>query len=120
MAERGKRAEGYFQEQKAAEYLEQKGYHILKRNFYSRHGEIDIIAKDGEYFVFVEVKYRSSNRAGHPLETVDGRKQRRICRTADCFLYRYGYREACPCRFDVIGITAKEIVHIENAFSYVC
>lgn len=116
---KGKREEGYLQEEKAAEYLKQKGYRILKQNFYSRYGEIDIIAKDRDYLVFVEVKYRRNKRAGHPLEAVDLRKQRRICRTADWFLCRYGYKEGCPCRFDVIGITEEGITHIENAFSYV-
>lgn len=119
MAERGKRQEGYLWEEKAAEYLKQKGYRILQRNFYSRYGEIDIVAKDREYLVFVEVKYRKNSRAGHPLEAVNDKKQKRICRTADWFCCRYGYKDGYPCRFDVIGITEEEIMHIENAFSYV-
>ena len=119
MAERGKRAEGYCQEQRAAEYLHEKGYQILERNFYSRYGEIDIIARDRQYLVFVEVKYRKSDRGGHPLEAVDRTKQRRICKTASWFLQRYGHLQETPCRFDVVGITDEEVIHIENAFCYI-
>lgn len=115
----GNRAKGGQEEQKAAEYLEQKGFRILKRNFYSRYGEIDIIAKDGDYLVFAEVRYRRDGRGGHPLETVDIRKQKRICQTADWFCRRYGWGTETPCRFDVVGITEKEMIHIENAFSYI-
>ncbi len=118
MIERGRRQEGYIQEQRAEEYLKGKGFRILKRNFYSRYGEIDIIAKDGEYLVFVEVKYRKNDRSGHPLEAVDIRKQKRICKTADWFCKRYGYQDGIPCRFDVIGITMCDIQHVENAFLY--
>lgn len=114
----GRRQEGYLWEQKAAEYLKQKGYRVVASNFYSRYGEIDLIVRDREYLVFVEVKYRKTSRGGHPLETVDAGKQKRICRTADRFCCRYGYSEHTPCRFDVIGMTDQEIVHIENAFSY--
>lgn len=115
----GKREKGYLEEQRAAEYLTQKGYQILERNFYSRQGEIDIIARDGKYLVFVEVKYRKNDSGGHPLEAVDIRKQKRICRTADWFCCRHGYHEGIPCRFDVIGIMGEEIVHVKDAFYYI-
>lgn len=115
----GKRAEGYRQEQRAAEYLQEKGYRIIERNFYSRYGEIDIIARDREYLVFVEVKYRKSEKGGHPLEAVDRTKQKRICKTASWFLQRYGYTEETPCRFDVMGITEESVIHIEDAFFYI-
>lgn len=118
MAGKERRQEGYLQEQKAEDYLREKGFQILKRNFYSRYGEIDIIAKDGKYIVFVEVKYRKNPKVGHPLEAVDIRKQKRICKTADWFCKRYGYQEDTPCRFDVIGITMEDIQYIENAFLY--
>lgn len=120
MAGRGEREKGFQQEQKAVEYLEQKGYRILKRNFYSRYGEIDIIAKDREYLVFVEVKYRKSARGGHPIEAVDVRKQRRICRTAQWFLKRYDYNEETPCRFDVVAILGDDVTLLRNAFEYQC
>lgn len=110
------RKTGFTYEQKAAEYLRQKGCQILKQNFYTKFGEIDLIAKDGRYLVFIEVKYRASGRGGHPLEAVDHKKQERIRRAAQFFLLRFGYPENTPCRFDVIGILKDEICHIENAF----
>ena len=107
---------GLAYEQKAAEYLEKKGFQILERNYYTRCGEIDLIVRDGAYLVFVEVKYRASQRGGHPLEAVDARKQRRLRRAAALYLLRCGYPENTPCRFDVVGILGEEIFHVENAF----
>ena len=112
-----KREIGSFYEQKAAEYLQKKGYRILKQNFYSRFGEIDLIARDGGYLVFVEVRYRTNGRGGHPLETVDIKKQGRIRRSAQFYLLRHGFSENTPCRFDMVGILGEEIIHLENAFS---
>jgi len=106
-------------EQKAAEFLKQKGFQIVCQNFYSRYGEIDLVARDGRYLVFVEVKYRENIRGGHPLEAVDLRKRRRICKTADYYCLCRGCGEETPCRFDVIGIAGDEITHIRNAFEYV-
>ena len=105
-------------EKQAADFLQKKGYQILQTNFYSRYGEIDLIARQGKYLVFVEVKYRKNDAGGHPLEAVDVRKQRRICKTAGYYCLRYGYAEGTPCRFDVIGILGTEIIHVEDAFSY--
>lgn len=108
---------GMYYENLAAEYLKQKGFQILHRNFCSQVGEIDLVARQNGYLVFVEVKYR--RRGGvHPLEAVDIRKQRRICRTADYYCLRYGYQENTPCRFDVVGISGDEIIHVEDAFLY--
>ena len=68
--------------------------------------------------VFLEVKYRKSEAGGHPLEAVDRRKQRRICKTAVYYCLHYGYGEYMPCRFDVIGILGEEIIHVEDAFPF--
>lgn len=110
------RKRGAQYEKVAADYLEKQGLQILQRNFSSRFGEIDIVAREGRYLVFVEVKYRATDSGGHPLEAVDIRKQRRIGRTADFYLLRFGYGEATPCRFDVVGIVGDEIIHVRNAF----
>ncbi|NBH14123.1 YraN family protein [Lachnospiraceae bacterium] len=118
-AKHNQRAKGMQYEKLAAEFLEQKGFQVLQHNFYSRYGEIDLIARDEGYLVFVEVKYRESSRSGYPLEAVDGRKRRKICRTADAYCLRYGYSEGTPCRFDVVGIRGDEIIHILDAFEYV-
>ena len=105
-------------EQQAAEFLKEKGYQILTANFRSRYGEIDLVARQGKYLVFVEVKYRKDIRGGHPLEAVNLSKQRKICRTAEYYCLRYGYGEETPCRFDVIGILGTEMIHVEHAFSF--
>ena len=77
-----KRMEGSRYEKLAARYLEQKGMDILELNYRCRTGEIDIIARDGEYLVFVEVKYRSGASFGDPSEAVTAKKQERIRKTA--------------------------------------
>ena len=69
---------GQEQEELAAKYLEEKGYEILERNYRIRTGEIDLIARDARYLVFIEVKYRKNLQMGDPLEAVDVRKQQRI------------------------------------------
>lgn len=111
-----KRATGAFYEQKAGAFLEQKGYVILERNFRNRNGEIDIIARDGEYLCFIEVKYRTTNDWGNPLEAVDARKQNQIRRIAQYYMMKQGMSEWTPCRFDVIAFEGEQITHIENAF----
>lgn len=100
----------------ASDYLSCQGYEILERNYRSRSGEIDIIARDGDYIVFVEVKYRGNYSYGDPLEAVDLRKQQKIRHTAFTYLYKEKYAENTPVRFDVIGITDSLITLIKNAF----
>lgn len=102
----------------AAEYLQKDGYDIIERNFHCRQGEIDLIARDGEYLCFVEVKYRASGAFGNPLEAVAPGKQRRISRTALYYLAVKGYEESQACRFDVLGISPEGICLMKNAFEY--
>jgi putative endonuclease len=112
-----KRSTGTQYEEVAAAYLRDKGYTILDRNFRDRSGEIDIIALCREALVFVEVKYRSTDKAGDPLEAVDARKQQQIRRIALKYMNYRGYNpEATSIRFDCIGITDGGINHVENAF----
>ena len=113
------RRRGAQYENLAAEYLKQQGYQILRRNFYSYFGEIDLVARDGKYLVFVEVKYRKNDSGGHPLEAVGVQKQQRICRTADYYCLRCGYGGETHCRFDVVGIMGEEVFHIKDAFPYI-
>lgn len=112
------RKTGHDYEEKAVKYLEEKGYLVLAQNFYSSFGEIDIIARKDSYIIFIEVKYRLTDKGGHPLEAVDEKKKKRICKTASYFCTIKRFSEETPIRFDVIGILADEIYHIENAFSY--
>ena len=78
--------------------------------------EIDIIAKDGKYFVFIEVKFRASGSAGFSLEAIDHRKAMRIRNAAVYYLFSHQFPEETPCRFDAAGIDGEEITYIRNAF----
>lgn len=114
-----KRAVGTAYEKAAGAYLETQGYRILEYNFRDRWGEIDIVARDGRCFVFVEVKYRKDGRSGSPLEAVTFKKQRIICRTARYYLLTHHLSMDTPCRFDVVAIEGGQIQLVKNAFSYV-
>ncbi|MDR1801368.1 MAG: YraN family protein [Lachnospiraceae bacterium] len=107
----------------AALYLKQKGYEILTYNFRSRTAEIDLVAKDKEYIVFVEVKYRRGTAKGFPQEAVTDKKQKVISSCALWYLTK-NHMWGRPCRFDVVAImgevgeTPKVVSHIENAFEF--
>lgn len=111
-----KRSIGAVYERQAAEYLKSKGYQILENNYRCRIGEIDLIARDGRYLVFVEVKYRSDGFCGNALEAVTVRKQHTIRRVAQFYLLSHYLSEDIPCRFDVVGITGAEISLVKDAF----
>ena len=112
---RNRRQTGTDYERAAGFYLEQMGWTILEYNYRCRSAEIDIVARDGEYLVFCEVKYRSDGKKGSPLEAVDARKQQRIRRAALYYLTEHGKSDV-PCRFDVIGIEGTKVTHIRDAF----
>lgn len=115
-----KRKTGSEYENKAVLYLESKGYTILERNYYDkyRRSEIDLIAKEGNQLVFIEVKYRGSLKMGDPAEAVNSCKQQRIRRAAQDYLYRRCEKQEqdISCRFDVVAILGQEIRLIQNAF----
>lgn len=90
-------------EEWAARILERRGYRILDRRYRTRAGEIDLVARDGETVVFIEVKARGSSGCGRPAEAVDGRKRARLARAAGLYLAREGVAET-PCRFDVVEV----------------
>ena len=113
-----KRKIGAGYEKMAADYLVMHGYEILEYNYRNRTGEIDLIAREGEYLCFVEVKYRKNNSSGSPLEAVTKRKQQNISRVAKHYLLSHGYDEWTSCRFDVVGITGTEIELVQNAFEF--
>lgn len=114
--EKNKRALGSMKEALAEAYLREQGYEILEKNFYSRKGEIDIIAREGGYLVFLEVKYRKSAASGYPAEAVTSRKQQKIYETARYYLYKRGLSAETACRFDVVAIQGEQILLIQNAF----
>ena len=111
-----RRSIGAEQETKVQEYLQTLGYEIVARNFYTKHGEIDLIAKKDGYLVFIEVKYRADGRFGAPEEAVDFRKQKKIIAAAQYYLYKNRISFDTPCRFDVAGVTGDKIRITENAF----
>ncbi len=107
-----KRKVGDQGEDKAVKFLESINYQILERNFYSRFGEIDIIAKDKTTFVFIEVKYRRNQNYGQGLESISKKKILSIIKTAKLYLKS----EDIDCRFDVISIDNNQINHVISAF----
>lgn len=115
MMKQNNRKVGAVYEQAAGYYLEQQGYEILEYNYRCRLGELDIIARDGDYLVFCEVKYRKGKEKGSPLEAVDMKKQRTIYRCAEYYLTEKHLNDI-PCRFDVLGVEGKKIILIKNAF----
>lgn len=113
---------GAWGESLAGRFLQKKGYTILAANYRCRYGEIDLIARNRKYLVFVEVKLRRSDRFAQGREFVDMRKQERLRATAS--MYLAAHDETLPARFDVIEIYAPEgiqtaepvIHHLEDAF----
>ena len=113
---------GRLGEQLTAEYLEEKGYEIVERNFKCRFGEIDVIAEDRKFLIFAEVKLRKSAEYGAAREFVDARKQERLRQTA--LLWLEGHETRLQPRFDVIeiyepdGMATKQPVirQLEDAF----
>lgn len=92
----------------ATEWLEARGLRVLARNFRGRTGEIDIIARDGDHLVFLEVRARSNRAVNSAAGSVDRRKQQRIVRTAQLFLQRHRGLAGLPCRFDVIAFEPRQ------------
>ena len=111
-----KRSLGAHGENQAVSYLKNSGYVVLERNYRSGRNEVDIICEKEGVVVFVEVKKRSGNRFGNPIEAVDREKTRKIMRVAQRYLYRRGLLGKCGARFDVVGILGNKIEHIEDAF----
>jgi putative endonuclease len=108
--ERGASAEA-----SAAQLLIEAGYRIVERNFRCKAGELDIIARDGDVLVFVEVRSRSDDEHGSAVEMIRRTKQRRVARVATYYL-----ATAEPvfdeCRFDIVAITAGAPILIKDAF----
>ena len=103
----------------AEDFLKRRGCRILQRNFRSRWGEVDLIVRDGPTVCFVEVKTRSSDRYGLPLEAVSHFKKTRLIKTALYYLQLKGWGQ-CAVRFDVIGIELRQddvrMEWVKNAF----
>lgn len=109
---------GNWGENQAEEYLRKNEYEIIERNFYSYHGEIDIIAKDKNELIFCEVKTRRNIQYGMPIDAVNKFKQKRIYLTAKYYLYKNNINNISV-RFDIIEVYlinhVIRINHIKNA-----
>lgn len=90
----------------ASQIVYDRGYEIVTRNYRCKSGEIDIIAKQGNCYHFIEVKTRSNFDYGNPSEAVTQEKQRRIKRAAEYYMMSHGYKNRdCMIQFDVIEVS---------------
>ena len=108
-------------EEATADFLTQKGYRIIERNYKNKLGEIDIIAKDKKTLCFIEVKTRSNLRFGYPEEAVTERKQKKLNKVALTYLKQYNLLHI-PARFDIASVILNnqnktEVKIIKDAFS---
>ena len=111
------REKGKYFENLAENYLKKNGYKLIRKNFFSRYGEIDIIALDKDNnLVFVEVKGRNSLNFGVGEESITQKKINSLVKTAEIFLKTNPDLEFNEIRFDVISIYKDKINHIKNAF----
>ncbi len=109
--------QGFDVESRAQAWLVRRGLVAVDRNVRFRGGEIDLVMRDGEHWVFVEVRARRDTRFGGAAASVDARKQRRIALAAQLYLLgRFGQRAWPPCRFDVVAFEAGEPRWIRAAF----
>lgn len=98
---------GKIGEDLAEQYLSQKDYYILARNYHSRFGEIDIIASDGSSIVFVEVKTRTQSQFGTPLEAITSHKLSKMIKTSQFYLSQRNMHSH-PYRFDAIEVILRK------------
>ena len=108
---KGKKAEDV-----ACSFLLKNGFELVSRNYHCRYGEIDLIMRDGDALVFVEVRYRSSKKFGDAVESIDHNKQRKLIFTANHYLQKHP--SSLAIRFDVVALSPNhEIEWINNAFT---
>ena len=109
-----KQAAGAAAESAAADFLAARGLRVLGRNFRVHGGEIDLVCRDGEVVVFVEVRARSRADYGGAAASITAAKQARLILAARHWLARHGEQ---PCRFDCVLIQAGQIEWLKNAFA---
>lgn len=110
---------GFIAEQQARDYLVKQGLKWVESNYRCQLGEIDLIMRDKEYLVFVEVRARTSKAYGGALESVGFRKQQKILKTASLYLLTRKIQEQYPIRFDIVSIEGNPstLSWIPNAFT---
>lgn len=107
-------AAGGAAEESAERFLARQGLSIVERNYRTRLGEIDLVARDGAALVFVEVRLRHGERFGGAIESITPRKQRRIIAAARQYLMRFAHLP--PCRFDVVCLGGEAPLWLRGAF----
>ena len=114
------KARGWIGEELTAQYLAGKGYTIIGRNVRYGKGELDIICRDGDEIVFVEVKTRRSFPDDEPVQSLSVRQERMLKHTADGYIQEH-VRELTPTRFDVVGVVEGNdefsVEHVRNALT---
>ena len=116
-----KQQQGYRAQNYACDYLQKKGLILLTHNFRSKFGEIDLIMRDDDTIVFIEVRYRSSEHYGGAIESINQAKQKRIRRTANLYLQKHDPDERYCWRYDWVGVSTLPngkftLEWIENAW----
>lgn len=112
---------GTIGETAAAAWLEARGYQVEARNVRTRFGEIDLVVRQRDVIVFVEVKSRTSRRFGHPSEAIVSRKRRRLAHLASAYVRDGGF-DRCAVRFDAVAVyldaagRVESIEHFPDAF----
>ncbi len=108
--------QGQTAEDQALAYLREQGLSLVARNARFRVGEIDLIMRDGQMILFVEVRFRQPSHFGGAALTVTASKQRRIRRAATLWLTQQSLIDRVPCRFDVIALSPSHLDWIKDAF----
>ncbi len=108
--------QGQAAEAQACRHLQQQGLELIERNYRCRQGEIDLIMRDKQSIVFVEVRYRSNTNFGGAAASVDQRKQAKLIGAASHYLQQHHALAQQPARFDVIAITPTTLEWIRDAF----
>lgn len=103
-----KSSKGASAENIACLYLSQQGIKIVERNYRTQRGEIDIIAREDDTLIFVEVRLRSKPNFGDAAQSIDARKQARLITAAQHYLLKKGLTDAQPCRFDAICMSTVD------------
>jgi len=115
-----RKALGFKGEELAVQYLKKKGYKVIERNYRCQWGEIDLVARDKETLIFVEIKSRSSSEFGLPQDAVDRFKQKKLIQVAKAYMAEHRLQETVPARFDVVAVqltpSGPDIELIKDAF----
>ena len=106
-------------ELRACQYLNEQGLELIERNFHCRYGEIDLVMRDQQTIIFVEVRFRKADSLVDGAQSITTSKQQRIIRSASYYLQRHKFNETIPARIDVVAVTQGKDEHqfewIQNA-----